>query len=82
MKQHFYFNTQTWSITTDIKQMPNTIKVPIFIPIILGPALGALFVIFLPILGFYLIGKVLIEKVFRLNVHSVPCNEPSTSQKH
>lgn len=42
-------------------------KLPAIAKLFIAPCLGALFVIFLPVLGFYMLGKVLITKLFRLN---------------
>lgn len=55
---------------------------PVLVKVILAPTLGALFVIFLPVIGFYLVGKVLITKLLRLNAPYAQGNEPSANHEN
>lgn len=48
-------------------------KLPTLTKLFLAPCLGALFVIFLPVIGFYLVGHTLISKLYALHVRG---NEP------
>jgi hypothetical protein len=73
-KAGFWWNTKAWEITL-VKATGNTLpggpevkylRVPTLALVVLGPAMGALFVMFLPLLGFAMLFGAVATKVGKL----------------
>lgn len=70
----YYFSATTWSlhpVPRDGEQLPGTpgeryVHVPILAAFVLAPAMGAAFLMFLPVIGFYLAGHAAVRPVARL----------------
>lgn len=77
-KGGFYFNLKTWEIHLHRKDgdtLPGGaadryFRIPTVALLVLGPAMGFLFVIFLPAIGFALAFRELGRKIFRLAGHA------------
>jgi hypothetical protein len=58
----YYFHKQSWTIDT----VPPGVKIGVVGALFIVPLLGSLFLIFLPVIGFALIGKMLFKKTIEL----------------
>lgn len=66
----FYLDRENWKIEINPKNRENKIKIPILAALSIAPILGALLVVFLPFLGFALLGKLMIQKMY-LGLHNI-----------
>lgn len=64
MKKDFgyYFNPDTWTISLD-KPTGDYVKIHPVVMLGLAPLLGALFVVFLPVIGFVMLGSAVYSKL-------------------
>jgi hypothetical protein len=60
-KKGFYWSPEKWEITLDEPKSPY-IKIPTVTMLAIAPLMGALFVVFLPIVGFVMLGSHLVRK--------------------
>src|SRR5512134_3092282 len=74
VKRGYYFSMKNWSVNpvekdgTVLRGEPGEQFVPVPLPVavILAPVLGAVFLMFMPFIGFYLVGKTLLRPVGRV----------------
>lgn len=57
----YYWRTKEW----EIAQEPPGIRIPVTVMLLLAPVMGALFVIFLPMVGFFVLLREVIRAVRR-----------------
>jgi hypothetical protein len=50
-----FFHPNTWQLSTQAAD--GAIRIPVTVALVLGALMGALFVLFLPVVGFVLVGK-------------------------
>jgi hypothetical protein len=62
-----YFDPKTWNFNTE----PPGVRLPGLAVAALAPVLGALFVMFLPVLGFWMVGKWLLVQSARGAAHAM-----------
>lgn len=60
----FYWDTEKWEITLTQPKGSN-VKIPTIIMLFTAPLMGALLVVFLPFLGFFLLSKHLIVTMYK-----------------
>ena len=72
VKAGFYFNRDSWTISTISgkqggvlagDQFDKYLRLPALLMMVVGPMLGALLVVFIPVIGVVLLTKALYEKV-------------------
>jgi hypothetical protein len=89
-KAGFWWNTKSWEITL-VKATGNTLpggpevrylRVPTLALVVLGPAMGALFVMFLPLLGFAMLFGALATKVGTLVAETGRAMADATHARH
>jgi len=64
----FYWDAEKWEITLT-QPVGKNIKIPTIIMLFTAPLMGALLVVFLPFLGFFLLGKHLLTIGYR-SIHN------------
>lgn len=60
----FYFDRKNWEIKVNPEKIENSIKIPTIAMLAAAPLMGGLFVMFLPLLGFYMVGKHAVRSMF------------------
>lgn len=58
----FYYDYKNWTIEVNPKNKEGKVHVSTIFVLILAPLLGALLVVALPLIGFALLGKLMIQK--------------------
>jgi len=74
VKRGYYFSMKNWSVNpvekdgTVLRGEPDErfIPVPLPVAVMLAPVLGAAFLMFLPFIGFYLVGQRVLQPVARM----------------
>lgn len=59
METSYYFHHQDWCFNTD---PVGGMKIPTALVVLAAPIMGAMFLMFLPFVGFYLTGQALVRK--------------------
>ncbi len=90
VKGGFYFNRDKWDLVAVSGKeglLPGTegqrfLRVPAWAVVLLAPVLGGLFVVFMPFIGFALVGQHLVRRLgraFRRSGHAVDASQASRS---